>query len=616
MATTGFRRRSGKSGSGCATREAPRRILPACVTGFLLIVAAAGAAPSQPSGQGQAIPAPRVGSLHFDGRTAFSAQEISGWIATREKDPFSAERIRQDLLTIVERYRAAGYYAASAHLGPLLFSEDSSTVDLTVEIAEGKQTVLAAIHLEGARSLSTAEFARMLESRTGDPLDVAVLESDLAALLDRYDRGGFPLADCRIDSITIRPAESVDSAYVHVRVTEGPRVLIDELRVEGNKETRTGVILREARLQPGEPYHPARVSAIRQRLIRLNIFSQVSEPALYMRDDHGGLLIRVQEGSTNTFDGVIGYAPESQPGEGGYVTGLVSISRRNLFGTGRKMNLRWQKEDRNTQDLAVAYLEPWLFDLPVNAGGEFLQRRQDTTFVRQAGRIRGELMISEEFSVSVVGGSESVIPSSDTLTTRIPRSSTLTIGGEALYDTRDDLYTPTGGARYRADYHYGRKRMSGSTVEGTANISIQRFGIDLEFYVAPFTQQVIALGLHGRQVQGGDVDESEMFRFGGANTLRGYRENQFLGSRVAWTNTEYRIIVGRRSFLYGFFDTGYYSRPGDVTRALAGTEAFHYGYGVGMRFDTPLGNLGVSFALGKGDSFAQGKVHFGIINEF
>ena len=535
---------------------------------------------------------------------------------TRGKEPFSVERVEQDLLTIVDRYQAAGFYAASANLQPPLFSEDSSTVDLTVEISEGKRTVLAALVFEGMRVFSSSDVAPLQESRIGDPLEIGVLEGDLAALLERYDRAGFPLVDCRIDSVAIRPAESVDSAYVYVRVTEGPRVSIDELRVEGNKETRTGVILREARLQPGEPYHPARVSAIRQRLIRLNIFSQVSEPALYMRGDHGGLLIRVQEGSTNTFDGVIGYAPEILPGEGGFVTGLVNISMRNLFGTGRKMNLRWQKEDRNTQDLGIAYVEPWLFGLPVNAGGEFLQRRQDTTFVRQTGRIRGELMISEEFSVSVVGGSESVIPSSDTLTTRIPRSSTLTIGGEALYDTRNDLYNPTDGARYRADYHYGRKRLSGSAAEGSANISIQRFGIDLEFYVAPFARQVIAVGLHGRQVQGGEVDESEMFRFGGANTLRGYRENQFLGSRVAWTNTEYRIIVGRRSFLYGFFDTGYYSRPGDVTRTLVGTEAFHYGYGVGMRFDTPLGNLGVSFALGKGDSFAQGKVHFGIINEF
>jgi len=32
--------------------------------------------------------------------------------------------------------------------------------------------------------------------------------------------------------------------------------------------------------------------------------------------------------------------------------------------------------------------------------------------------------------------------------------------------------------------------------------------------------------------------------------------------------------------------------------------------------ETGLGNMGVSFALGQGNSFGQGKIHFGLINEF
>jgi len=107
-----------------------------------------------------------------------------------------------------------------------------------------------------------------------------------------------------------------------------------------------------------------------------------------------------------------------------------------------------------------------------------------------------------------------------------------------------------------------------------------------------------------------------MFRFGGAKTLRGYRENQFLGSRVAWTNAEYRFLLGRRSFLFGFLDTGYYNRPAQPEQNLPGEDGVKYGYGFGLRTDTPLGNIGVSFALGQGDSFSQGKIHIGLINDF
>ena len=49
-------------------------------------------------------------------------------------------------------------------------------------------------------------------------------------------------------------------------------------------------------------------------------------------------MIRVQEGNTNTFDGVVGYMPGTGTGDEGYLTGLVSVSMRNLFGTARKLH--------------------------------------------------------------------------------------------------------------------------------------------------------------------------------------------------------------------------------------------------------------------------------------
>ena len=98
-----------------------------------------------------------------------------------------------------------------------------------------------------------------------------------------------------------------------LEIEEGPRVVIDEVRVEGNKETRTGVILRETRIGAGEVYHPERIAAIRSRLNRLSIFSRVDEPELYMAGTRGGLLLRVEEGKTTPSTGSRGMRPGSIP---------------------------------------------------------------------------------------------------------------------------------------------------------------------------------------------------------------------------------------------------------------------------------------------------------------
>jgi outer membrane protein assembly factor BamA len=567
-----------------------------------------------PGQQKNAGPAAAVTDVSVTGASTFTPREILSWMTLRAGSPFSPAALRSDLLSAKEHFRADGYLNAHVTAAES-YNADSTTVHLTIEVEQGRRTVLGSLRVAGNISVPSSDLLSLLDSRIGAPLDQQMLESDVAAVLGRYEKLGYPMTGVVADSFEVIGGPVVDSLTLTLVVDEGPRVAINEVRVQGNSETSTNVIVRESRVRMGEYYDPDHMQTVRQRLLRLNIFSSVSEPELYLHGTTAGILIRVQEGRTNTFDGIAGYMPGTGTSDG-YFTGLVSVSMRNLFGTARKLQFRWEKEDRHSQDLLLGYSEPWLLGMPVNIGLDFQQRRQDTSYVRQGGNLRIEWMFSEELTAGVIGSAASVFPSADTAAARVPRSSTTSAGVDVVYDSRDDLFSPTGGARYRADYHYGRKSVRAGSLSSGLSGSIQRITLDLDSYLKVFERQIVALGMHGRQVQGAIVDESEFYRFGGTNTLRGYRENQFAGTKVGWINAEYRLLLARRSFVYAFTDVGYYSRPGsDLLGTVAG-EAFLYGYGFGLRFESPLGNLGVSFALGKGDSFAQGKVHFGLLNEF
>ena len=136
------------------------------------------------------------------------------------------------------------------------------------------------------------------------------------------------------------------------------------------------------------------------------------------------------------------------------------------------------------------------------------------------------------------------------------------------------------------------------------------------FFYSIFLRQVIATTIHAREMRGGFFEISDLYKLGGTNTLRGYRENQFLGNRIFWSNLEYRYLLSSRSYAFLFFDTGYFLRNEDSQRSIERISEFKIGYGLGMNLETALGVMGVSFALGQGDSFSEGKIHFGLINEF
>lgn len=562
---------------------------------------------------------PIVRSVTVQGNSALGTREVLGWVSTVAGKPLSDQALHTDVRTVTEVYRQNGYFdvrVSAEHES----DGDATRVDVRIMVMEGPQTRVGTVTIAGNTVFTADELTALLDTRAGTVPGLRTLERDMDAIVQRYERAGHAFVQCAVASMQSREGPDGTQLDITLAIDEGPRVTIDELQVSGNTETRDEVIVREMRIGVGETFDPVKIDAIRPRLRRLNIFADVAEPELYMRGGATGIKVSVSEGRTNTFDGVVGYVPPTTVGESGYLTGLASVSMRNLFGTGRRLAFRWQREDRFSQELGLRYLEPWVLGYPANLGGGYAQRKQDTSYVRTMFDAKAELMLTDKLSLGLLFGADGIVPSATVASGRVFRSSTITIGGEVQYDVRDDLYSPTSGARYRTDYQYGRKRIIGVPeallpfVE--TDPTVQKIGLDLEFYLSVVNRQVLAVGVHGRDVRSGHVEEGDLFRFGGARSLRGYRENQFVGSRVVWSNVEYRLLLARRSFLYGFFDSGYYVRPADPLRSIEQADAFKTGYGLGVQLETALGTLGVSFALGEGDSFSTGKVHFGLINEF
>jgi outer membrane protein insertion porin family len=527
--------------------------------------------------------------------------------------------------TLTELYHAEGFYSFRIDSVKRIFEEDSSGVEIVFHIHEGVRTLVKEITVSGNRFIPEAELLALVESSSGKPLNVPLLESDIRSILMRYSRSGFPFVKVRSDSIDIDPHDG-SSLSVHLVVIEGPRVVLQEIRPEGNTVTSSRLIEREARLTAGEYFDDEKVSRIRRRLERLQLFSAVAEPELYIITEtdssvlRGGLTIRVKEGSSNSFDGILGYVPASPPNSGGYFTGDLFVAFRNLFGTGRKAMVHWKRENELTRELEVQYREPWIAGLPLNAGGTFFQRKQDSLYVKTRIEVRGEFSVTEELTVAGNISTESVYPSADLQQFSVFESGTLSAGGEIGYDTRDNLRNPTGGVRYATAASTGNKRITGPgrflALAQRRNYSVQKYSVDAEVYVKSFVRQVILIGIHGKKISSSGLEESELYLFGGTTTVRGYRESQFLASQLAWINLEYRFLTGRASSLFGFADGGYYSRAADAVKGIAFREEGIYGYGIGTRVETGLGILNISFALGKGDSFSTGKIHVGIVNDF
>lgn len=484
--------------------------------------------------------------------------------------------------------------------------------------ASGPATTIGTVQLV-SDSIDSGQYLQDAGLSTGIPYRPALIEKSIQHFLNLAGKKGFLFARAEVTDLKIHQKPDQNIADIHLRIREQERMFLDRVLIAGNTYTREEVLLRELPLQSGQKIDLTTLEEIPLRLMRLGLFKSV-KPAQVVRiaPDSVHLKITVEEGNATTFDGVVGYIPESSAKGSGYFTGLVDIAFNNLFGSGRKFNVHWKKPDALSEEFRTAYAEPWVFGFPLDVGVELERTVRDTSFIQWSYAFNSRLRILRDLSLIGQVRQSSYIPdSSASRDFRLLKNKVLDAQIGLEYDTRDYRLNPRQGIYYFGSYSAGYKRNSGPAylIEEDSlrrSESLNTLRMQLKFYYNLWSNQVLALHLDGRQIKGSRLQLTDYFWFGGSQSLRGYRENQFRGNVVAWSNLEYRFLMGRNARLFLFSDWGYYQYTTD-TRKIA---EWLSGYGMGIRFDTPIGVLGVDFGLGKGDSFREAKIHFGLVNQF
>ncbi len=410
--------------------------------------------------------------------------------------------------------------------------------------------------------------------------------------------------------------------YLDVEIIPGPFVKIAGLKLPEDSPVNIKFLERTFGFKNAEIYNEERILRY-DRLLERQDFIKDSQPSTIVlaKDSLFYLQMNFEESPSTTFDGIVGYVPPSvnDPSQDGFFTGLVNVSLKNLFTTGRKLHIYWQKPDRLSEEFQINYREPFLLGFPFHFGGALNRLIRDTTYIEWKYALEAEIPLNENLTGLARFYNRQVFPDSlASAISRLPQTKAVHTELGLQWDTRDDFYNPRKGLFLSTLFDYGSQRNVGPQylVEEDSlksKIKVTKLTGNLGIFFPLWRKQVLSLYFQIVLIgyQGQEVKIPDMFWFGGATTVRGYRENQFFADRVGWINSEYRILLGPQSRFFIFGDFAYYSRklPQYKREYLAG-------YGLGIRFPGPLGILQVDYGLAKGLVFREGKIHFRLINEF
>ena len=554
------------------------------------------------------------------GNRLFTTKQYSDWLGKIRVR--NNEELRDSIIARLSRHLTAnGYF--NFKIDSFSVKKDSSAIKIILVLKEGVPTTINKIIFDGLNRNDSEFVLQNFSYLTGKVFSKYELESAINQTLRKFENNGYPFTEIKIQSMLFTGGNSPHpTVNIYLKLNKGEPAKIDRIEVEGNSGTKSYVISREFRFNAGEEYSEKKIEQGVAALQKLDYFQEVAKPQYYVDQGGNGILrVRVKEKSTNNFDGIVGYVPSQNKKTNGYFTGYLNISLRNLFGTGRAFAFRWMQENKYSQELELKYLEPWVFNFPINILARLYQRKQDTTYVKRTLNFELTYLASENFSASILAGSESTTPTlNKSLNLSVFNSSSFSSGVIFQYDSRDNIFAPASGAIFNSAYKFTQKKIYGPKELLTPGTKTKTFNQKLElnfaFYLQLFNRNVLAFNLSGRELRGSQLDISDLYRIGGANSVRGYREKQFAGNRTAWSNFEYRYLLARNSFAFLFLDAGYFLKSEGVIGSPNKQSEFLRSYGLGFSLATGLGILKVSYAIAKGSALTEGFIHFGLHNRF
>ena len=538
------------------------------------------------------------------------------WLLTRAL-PLDSLRIAADeALTALKRQ---GYYFAridSHHV-------DAGQMPPAVRLfaTRGPSVPIGRLRLVGATALDSLDLLRRMDTRPGRMLDQARLEMDLDDILVQYEQAGFLLTRIQVHDIALMP-DAPPRLDVTIRIDEGGAPTLRRVDVTGVERAKAHYVARVAELSVGRPLAGYDPVAIQQRLEATGFFSTVGAPELLIVEDDSGAVVRIplEEEDPGAFDLVLGYLPPEEGG-GGSLIGNGHLIFRNLFGEGRQFSLRLNRLPDQVSSVDLRGADPYFLGLPLSVEGRFDGIQQDSTFGKQqygfevGYRLAGGLQlfgtISSEATRPGQGGLELVGGRQ-----RVARASAFFGGLGVRIQRLDSRLNPRRGFFVETNFEQGRKERSASRITAEQDTTSERTLLRQErlrgqgrLFLPTFTRQVLVFGGEALVLRSNEFDESDLFRFGGATSLRGYDEERFLVPVAVRVLVEYRYQLDRVSYGALFFDLGYVERSKTVN--LDPLRDFHPGFGMAFQIGTDVGLINLSLAANP-DELTSVRVHLGL----
>ncbi|MFK8039926.1 MAG: outer membrane protein assembly factor BamA [Rickettsiaceae bacterium] len=338
-------------------------------------------------------PKTTVKYIYFVGNEHYSNSKLRSIIVTKEykwfkfldtNDVYDPDRIEYDKDLLKDFYQSVGFadfhvISVSAEL-----SKTKEYFTVTYSLDEGQRYTIGSINVDN--KINDANFAKLITVKQGSRFNMSELEKIAQNISTELANNGYP-------QVSVYPSFDLDHqaqlANITFIIEKAQRIYLSEINISGNVKTRDKVIRREFRINEGDLFDRNYIVQGLRSVNNLNFFSNVGTSLQPTESyDKYNLDIKVEEKSTTSFDGSIGYDTIRGPFM------RLGFNEENLLGSGKSAGISTQIGKRN-HGYSLDFHDPYLFDRNLSLS--------NSIFNQYSGRGSGFDTGDQNYSLRTIG---------------------------------------------------------------------------------------------------------------------------------------------------------------------------------------------------------------------
>lgn len=419
-----------------------------------------------------------------------------------------------------------------------------------------------------------------------------------------FEQNGNSFAQVYLKNITLNDSHAVADIYIKKNISR----TIDKIIVKGYSKFPKKYIHNHLGIKLNDKFNTGKLALISKNIKTISFIEEIKKPQTLFTKNSTSIYIYLKKKRANRFDGLIGFSSDKNNNNLNF-EGHLNIQLNNIFNHGEQFKLVWQSNANQNKKFELKIETPYIFNSKFTPRASLDIYNQDSTFINITSLLSIDYKLKNNTSLGGI-----IETKNATDLTKSIVSNNISNFSSFFYGVNYNYKTLTNHLLFPIKHHLNISTLFGTRKSLGNTKKQQKINFNNSYSYLITSRHSISLKNSSSILISDNYLDNELFRIGGAKSIRGFQENSILSTMHSIFNLEYRLTTNKFSYIYSITDYTYnYNKSSNL-------KTNFFSLGLGYAFTTKAGLLNLSYALGKTNTkpfnFNNAALHVNLITFF